>query len=246
MYEGTQIRADGTRYATGEVQAITRTSTGGTVTFTFDGEETATVPATAAGLTAAAVQAALVALPNVAPGDVVVTGANGGPLAVTFGGAYVGEDVPELVVDNTSATGGTVTVAESSDVGPMSPERSTRVSVYGVTGKVQTITRTSTGGTFTLTYDGQETGTITAVAGVTAGAIESALEALSNLSADEVAVSGSAGGPFTVTFSFASNPRSIEALVVDDSSATGGSVSVAQQVPIWNSSSDRLEWGTPS
>lgn len=246
MYAGTQIRADGTRYATGEVQTITRTSTGGTVTFTFDGQTTGTVPATAAGLTASAVQAALEALSNVAPGDVSVAGANGGPLTVTYGGAYVGEDVPELTVDNTSATGGTVTVAETSDVGPMSPERSSRVSVYGVPGKVQTITRTSTGGTFTLTYDGQETATISAAASVTAGAVESALEALSNLTTAEVAVTGSNGGPFTVTFSFANNPRSVEALEVDDSAATGGDVTVSQQVPVWNNSSARLEWGTPS
>lgn len=95
-----------------EVQTLTRTSTGGTVTFSFDGSPvSATVPATAAGFTAAAVQAALEGLSTINPGDVVVTGAAGGPLTVTFGGRYVGQNVPALVVDNTSATGGTVTVA---------------------------------------------------------------------------------------------------------------------------------------
>lgn len=95
-----------------EVQTLTRTSTGGTVTFSFDGSPvSATVPATAAGLTATAVQTALEGLSTVNPGDVTVTGAAGGPLTVTFGGRYLGQNVPALVVDNTSATGGTVTVA---------------------------------------------------------------------------------------------------------------------------------------
>lgn len=95
-----------------EVQTLTRTSTGGTITLTFDDETTATIPATAAGFTAAAVQAALLALPNLAPGDVAVTGSDGGPLTVTFSGtAFGGQNVPLLVVDNTLATGGTIVAA---------------------------------------------------------------------------------------------------------------------------------------
>lgn len=95
-----------------EVQSLTRTSTGGTITLAFDGSPVSvTVPATAAGFTAAAVQAALNGLATINPGDVTVTGAAGGPLTVTFGGRYVGQDVPLLVVDNTSATGGTIVAA---------------------------------------------------------------------------------------------------------------------------------------
>lgn len=94
-----------------EVQTLTRTSTGGTITLTFDGETTGTIAASAAGFTAAVVQAALLALGNLNPGDVTVTGADGGPLTVTFGGEFLGENVPQLVVDNTSATGGTIVAA---------------------------------------------------------------------------------------------------------------------------------------
>lgn len=95
-----------------EVQTLTSTATGGTVTFKFDNSPaSATVPSTAVGFTAAAVQTALEGLDNINPGDVTVTGAAGGPLTVTFGGRYVGQDVPALTVDNTSATGGTVVVA---------------------------------------------------------------------------------------------------------------------------------------
>lgn len=95
-----------------EVQTLTRTSTGGTITLSFDGSPvSATIPASAAGFTAAATQTALEGLSTINPGDVVVTGAAGGPLTVTFGGRYVGQNVPQLVVDNTSATGGTITAA---------------------------------------------------------------------------------------------------------------------------------------
>lgn len=101
-----------------EVQTLTRTSTGGTITLSFDGSPaSATVPATAAGFTAAAVQTALEGLSTINPGDVVVTGSAGGPLTVTFGGRYVGQNVPQLVVDNTSATGGTVTAATTTQGG---------------------------------------------------------------------------------------------------------------------------------
>jgi hypothetical protein len=96
-----------------EVQTLTRTSTAGTVTLTCEGETTGTVPASAAGFTAAAVQAALLSLSNLGIGDVTVTGSAGGPLTVTFGGARLGVDVGAITVDNTSATGGTVTVAQT-------------------------------------------------------------------------------------------------------------------------------------
>jgi hypothetical protein len=96
-----------------EVQTFTRTSTGGTVTVTFEGETTTALAATAAGFTAAVLQAGLLALSNLEPGDVTVTGADGGPLVVTFGGNRLGENVSAMTVDNTSATGGTITVAQT-------------------------------------------------------------------------------------------------------------------------------------
>lgn len=91
-----------------ESQVLTRTSTGGTVTLTFDGATTAAIAASAAGFTAAVVEAALEALSNVDPADVTVTGAAGGPMTVVFAGRYLGQNVPAIVVDNTSATGGTI------------------------------------------------------------------------------------------------------------------------------------------
>lgn len=100
--------------AVNEVQTITRTSTGGTVTFAFSGSgASVAVVATAAGMTAALIQAALEGLTTIDPGDVAVAGAAGGPFTATFGGQYAGINVPMITVDNTAATGGTVTVAET-------------------------------------------------------------------------------------------------------------------------------------
>jgi hypothetical protein len=96
--------------ATDEVQSLTRTSTGGTITLTVDGfDPTDDIPASAAGFTAAAVQAALLAVDGIEAGDITVTGPAGGPLVLTFGGQFDSENVPQVTVDNTDATGGTVT-----------------------------------------------------------------------------------------------------------------------------------------
>jgi hypothetical protein len=70
---------------------------------------------------------------------------------------------------------------------------------YSVTDEVQTVTEGGSGLTsFTLTYSGQTTASIAAAA--TAATVQAAIEALSNVGAGNVSVSGSAGGPYTVTF----------------------------------------------
>lgn len=72
----------------------------------------------------------------------------------------------------------------------------------GGTNEVQTITVTGvpTGGTFTLTYAGQTTGSIAYNAAATA--VKTALAALSNLSASDITTTGGAlpGSPVVVTF----------------------------------------------
>ncbi len=91
---------------------------------------------------------------------------------------------------------------------PYSQPRPTKIedvinlSTGGPTNEVQTvtITGTPTGGTFTLTYEGQTT---TALAyNATASAVDTALEALSNIGVGDVTVTGgpAPGTPFTVTF----------------------------------------------
>ncbi|MEW1565830.1 hypothetical protein AB0454_22925 [Streptomyces sp. NPDC093509] len=92
---------------TDEVQTvtITGTPTGGTFTLTFNSQTTSAIPYNAA---AAAVQSALEALSNIAPGDVVCAGGAlpGTPVTVTFGGTYDGSNVPQMTA-TPSFTGGT-------------------------------------------------------------------------------------------------------------------------------------------
>lgn len=101
---------------TSEVQTIgLGAASAGTITIGFDGETTAAI---AFNATASAVQTALNALSTINPGDVVVTG---GPLpgviTLSFGGRYVGQDVPVVVVTPTGLTGGTVTVTTTTPGG---------------------------------------------------------------------------------------------------------------------------------
>lgn len=62
-----------------------------------------------------------------------------------------------------------------------------------------TLPGTATGGTFTLSWDGQGP-TATIAYNATAGTVQTALEGLSNITSGDVAVSGNAGGPWTVEF----------------------------------------------
>jgi hypothetical protein len=82
-----------------------------------------------------------------------------------------------------------------------------------------TITGTPTGGSFTLTFDGQTTASIAFDA--TNSAVDTALEALSNIGVGEVTVTGGPGpgSPFTVTF--ASSLGNVP-LMTATSSLTGG------------------------
>lgn len=68
------------------------------------------------------------------------------------------------------------------------------------TAEVQTVTINGgpTGGTFTLTFEGETTDPIAFDA--LAAAVQSALEALDNLEPGDVTVTGAAGGPYTVVF----------------------------------------------
>lgn len=92
------------------------------------------------------------------------------------------------------------------------------------TNEVQTvtITGTPTGGTFTLTYSGQTTSAIAYDAA--ASAVDSALEALSNIGAGEVTCAGGPlpGTPVTVTFSGTLGAQPLAEMTAT-SSLTGGS-----------------------
>jgi hypothetical protein len=92
--------------------------------------------------------------------------------------------------------------------------------VSGVTAEVQTVTITGspTGGTYTLTYQGQTTGPIAYNA--TAAAVKTALAALSNLDAGDISTAGGPhpGTPITVSFELGDVPQ-----MTGTGSFTGGS-----------------------
>lgn len=91
-----------------------------------------------------------------------------------------------------------------------------------ITDEVQTLTVTGapTGGTFTVTYSGQTTGNIAYNA--SAATVQTALEALSNIGAGEAVVTGSAGGPWTVTFAGTLADTNVDAMTTDAALLTGG------------------------
>lgn len=96
--------------------------------------------------------------------------------------------------------------------------------------EVQTVTITGgpTGGTFTLTFTAQTTAAIAFNA--TAGAVQAALNNLSNL--DGVTVSGAAGGPYTVTFP--ADMGNVGQMTASGAGLTGGTapaVNVATTTP---------------
>jgi hypothetical protein len=141
------------------------------------------------------VEDALVALSNVTADDVQVTGRKGGPYTVLFleSGQYGDTNVAQM-------TGDGVGVDE-----------------------VQTVTVTGSpgGGDFTLTYNGQTTAAIAYDAA--AATVLTRLRALSNWPDTEGNVTGSNGGPYTVTFSGATlGETNQNQLTADGSGLTGG------------------------
>lgn len=88
--------------------------------------------------------------------------------------------------------------------------------------EVQTVTigGSPTGGTFTLTYSGQTTAAIAYNA--SAATVKSRLEALSNIGAGNVDVTGSNGGPWTVTFKGTLQDTDVAQMTANAGSLTGG------------------------
>lgn len=94
-----------------------------------------------------------------------------------------------------------------------------------------TITGSPTGGTFSLTFGDDST---TALAfNATASAVQTALQALPTIGAGNATVSGSAGGPYTVTFAGALADENVPALTATGT-LTGGTspgITVATVTP---------------
>jgi hypothetical protein len=93
---------------------------------------------------------------------------------------------------------------------------------------VQVVTITATGGTFTLTYSGQETGPL--AFDVSSAALQRALEQLGRIGDGNVVVAGPDGGPFDLRFGGALSGRDI-AVVEPDDDLLEGIAEVTTKVP---------------
>ena len=194
---------------TDEEQVITLpTGASGTFTLTFDGETTGPILASGNGGT---VQSALVLLPNISSGDVIVSGGVGGPYTVAFQdpGAYANTDAPNIVGDGAGLTlaGGTMTVQTTVEAG----------SGLG-TNETQQVTLPSqaSDGTFTLTFGGDPTVPPLAF-NAPASVVQDALLDLSSIGPGNVEVTGPDGGPYNIEFTGALGLADQAAIVADGS-----------------------------
>lgn len=92
--------------------------------------------------------------------------------------------------------------------------------LVGVVDEEQTVTVSATGGTFKLTFSGQQTGAIAYNA--SAATVLAALEGLSNIDVGDVEVTGSAGGPWTIKFLGQYAGTNVSQMTSDATSLTGG------------------------
>ncbi len=95
-----------------------------------------------------------------------------------------------------------------------------------------TITGTPTGGTFKLTFAGAQTATIAYNAA--AGAVQTALQALSTIGSGNALVTGSAGGPYTITFAADLAGTPVPVITADGALLTGGTspaVAIVETTP---------------
>ncbi|MDF2731438.1 MAG: carbohydrate-binding protein, partial [Desertimonas sp.] len=198
---------------TNETQAVrVFNATAGTFTLTFNGQTTAALPFNA---TAAQVQTALRALSNLADTDVVVTGgpANTANLSVSFRGAYTQQNLAQMTADSSALTvtptpTATAPVATTAEGSATTNERQT----------VRTLN--ATGGTFTITFQGQTTAALPFNA--TAAEVQAALIALSNVGETDVTVTGGPANTanLTVLFSGALGQTDLAQMTTDASALT--------------------------
>lgn len=86
--------------------------------------------------------------------------------------------------------------------------------------QVVTISGTPTGGTFILSYGGQNTSALAYNA--TAATVQTAFLLLSSVGSGNAAVTGSAGGPYTITFTGTLASTDVSAITANGAGLTGG------------------------
>lgn len=171
-----------------ERQGVSVSGTAGTYTLEFEGQVTGPIDHDASHQE---VQEALEDLTTVGSGNVFVTTANFGATdhLIAFVGNLGLSNVPKLEVDKGGLTG---------NISQSTPTQGGRV---GNETQSVTVANTTTGGTFTLRFDGQTTDPIAFNA--TAAIVQGELEDLSNIAPGDVAVSGGPGPLASYDIAFA-------------------------------------------
>lgn len=103
-------------------------------------------------------------------------------------------------------------------------EETGKWSVWSGISEVQTVTMTATGGTFTISFRGETTGSLAYNA--SAATVQAALEALSSIGVGGVTVTLDTG-VYTITFAGALKGQNVPAVTLATGSLTGGSATVA-------------------
>jgi hypothetical protein len=217
------------------------TAIGYNYTLTFAGQTTASIDARSS---TGNVAASLINLSNIDNAGVSVT-ADGNVLVVEF--INTEGNAPQAQMTASDFSGGqshaiTISVTTTPATGGSS----------GVSEQqVITLTGSPTGGTFTLTFGANTTSGLAFNA--SAGTIQTALQGLASIGAGNATVSGSAGGPWTVTFAGTLANANQAAMTANGAALTGGStqtITVATPVASsgpnhWDTAQNWLPAGVP-
>ncbi|MCY2990951.1 MAG: hypothetical protein NTY19_24210 [Planctomycetota bacterium] len=144
-------------------------------------------------------------------------------LRVEFTGDLGSQDLSELVAQNDLA--GTGVYDTNGEPAVVETNKLTD-GALGTTNEIQLVALAhAQGGTFQLAYRNHSTQAIARAA--TAAVVEQQLAALTGIGADNVSVTGPAGGPWHVAFHGRLAGRNLESLSVDGAGLTGGQAYVA-------------------
>jgi len=210
------LDTDGSATGIDEVQrvALTGGPLSGNFTLTFSGQTTATPIAFDAA--ASVVKTELESLSNI--DTVTVTGT--APIwSVTFEGVNAGTDVALMSGSAASLVGAGVSVV------------ATQAAVAAINEKqAVAVDDDATGGTYKLTFNAEETGTIAYDA--TADTVETALEGLTTPVPGDFVVTGGTGGPYTVEFTGAYASSDVAIMTSDAALLTGGGTQTLVQASV--------------